>query len=215
MLNIGGTHHISEVMKMVAIKDFGMPSCCAECNLEFVHDDVLGCCVYQGFDDENKERYDKRLPNCPLIEIEQSEDCVSRMEVLKIVSRFWLDKKIDDKVFHQITDCFNAMPYVLPKLPASDDCVSRTQAIEWIENLRQMDKCFGNYEDDYFPLSEVIDRLKNVPPVTPTHGTCKDCKYCEDIGIKGTFYCKRYGINHLDKYYCADFEKRGNENGSN
>lgn len=52
--------------------------------------------------------------------------------------------------------------------PTSDDCVSRTQAIEWIENLRQMDKCFGNYEDDYFPLSEVIDRLKNVPPVTPT-----------------------------------------------
>lgn len=52
--------------------------------------------------------------------------------------------------------------------PTSDDCVRRTQAIEWIENLRQMDKCFGNYEDDYFPLSEVIDRLKSVPPVTPT-----------------------------------------------
>lgn len=47
---------------------------------------------------------------------------------------------------------------------SSDDCISRTQAIEWIENLRQIDKCFGNYEDDYFPLSEVIDRLKNVPP---------------------------------------------------
>lgn len=56
---------------MVAIKDFGMPSCCAECNLEFVHDDILGCCVYQGFDDENKDRYDKRLPNCPLVDIKE------------------------------------------------------------------------------------------------------------------------------------------------
>ena len=67
---------------MVAIKDMEMPSCCAECNLEFVHDDILGCCVYQGFDDENKDRYDKRLPNCPLVEIQQSEDCVSRQAVL-------------------------------------------------------------------------------------------------------------------------------------
>lgn len=75
-----------------------------------------------------------------------------------------------DRQFYDDEDLNNALDMAIKALEqqTSDDCVSRTQAIEWIENLRQMDKCFGNYEDDYFPLSEVIDRLKNVPPVTPT-----------------------------------------------
>ena len=123
--------------------------------------------------------------------------------------------------------------------PTSDDCVSRTQAIEWIENLRQMDKCFGNYEDDYFPLSEVIDRLKSVPPVTPTkciatlrfskedlreicnerieiaceHGTCKDCRHREGIDLDASF-CAKHGNSARDDFYCADFEKRGDKNGN-
>lgn len=47
------------------------------------------------------------------------------------------------------------------------DCISREQAIEWVDNLRKMDECFGNHKGDYYPLSEVIDRLQNVPSVTP------------------------------------------------
>lgn len=96
----------------------------------------------------------------------------------------------------------------------SDDCISRTQAIEWMENLRQMDECFGNYEDDYFPLSEVIDRLKNVPPVTPTHGTCKDCKHFHNVR-KDFNTCDLWTIACADNHYCADYEKRGSEDGSN
>lgn len=102
--------------------------------------------------------------------------------------------------------------YKIQKLEQhSEDCVSRTQAIEWIENLRQMDKCFGNYEDDYFPLSEVIDRLKNVPPVTPTHGTCEQClnhgigKQHEDID--GARYCSSFHTYTGYDFYCADYEK--------
>lgn len=91
----------------------------------------------------------------------------------------------------------------------SEDCVSRAQAIEWIENLRQMDKCFGNYEDDYFPLSEVIDRLKNVPPVTPTHGTCKECNlWCKDRAIDGACFCSSFHTYTGYDFYCAGFEKR-------
>ena len=107
-------------------------------------------------------------------------------------------------------ECIDYAIAVLEQLP-SDDCVSRTQAIEWIENLRQMDKCFGNYEDDYFPLSEVIDRLKNVPPVTPTHGTCKDCTNYV-VGALDEEICLRgHELIHKD-FYCADYKKRGGEN---
>ena len=136
-------------------------------------------------------------------------------------------------------ECIDYAIAVLEQLP-SDDCVSRTQAIEWIENLRQMDKCFGNYEDDYFPLSEVIDRLKNMPPVTPTqciaafrfskedlrdicnerievectHGTCKDCTNYVARALDEEICLRGHGLIHKD-FYCADFEKRGDLDGSN
>ena len=93
------------------------------------------------------------------LEQQPSEDCVSRMEVLRIVSNFWLNKDIDNKVFSRITDCFNAMPYVLPKLPTSDDCVSR-QAV--------LDKAWDvPYEEKYVQVVDVGDILE-LPPVTPT-----------------------------------------------
>lgn len=146
-----------------------------------------------------------------------------QLEALDLAIKALEQQTNDCKIFGTKENCFGGATenecehcdYKIQKLEQhSDDCVSRTQAIEWIENLRQMDKCFGNYEDDYFPLSEVIDRLKNVPPVTPTHGTCKDCtNYVvgaldEEICIRG------HELIHKD-FYCADFEKRGNENGSN
>lgn len=101
-----------------------------------------------------------------------------------------------------------------PVNTTSDDCVSRADLLKIYEN-RFIELQKAHQTDKQLGVNWCINTLKDMPPVTPTHGTCKDCKYCEDIGIKGTFYCKRYGINHLDKYYCADFEKRGNENGSN
>lgn len=100
---------------MVAIRDMEMPSCCAECNLEFVHDNILGCCVYQGFDDENKDRYNKRLPNCPLQDIKQLEDCVSRQAVLDKAELIELE---DGQTFYCIDpEDVKALPPVTPTFP--------------------------------------------------------------------------------------------------
>ena len=87
--------------------------------------------------------------------------------------------------------------------PTSDDCVSRQAVLD--------KKVLIELPDGQKFYSIDPEDIKNLPPVTPTHSICKECKYCEDIGVKGTLYCKRYGINHLDGYYCADFEKRGDE----
>lgn len=65
---------------MVAIKDFGMPSCCVNCDM------CLPCALGEGLCHITQHTigdiYDKRPSDCPLIEIEQSEDCVSRQAVL-------------------------------------------------------------------------------------------------------------------------------------
>lgn len=85
----------------------------------------------------------------------------------------------------------------------SDDCISRAKAIEICENR-------GHDNSAYY--------ISKLPPVTPTHGTCKDCK---QLGVMDCgYYCK---VNHWGKiskegnyggmgdWYCADFNKRGSE----
>ena len=95
-------------------------------------------------------------------------------------------------------DVQRVVDYLLkPKIkPTCDDCVSRKQAkIDVIPN-------------SLYTSEQVIALLDNLLPVTPTHGTCKDCtNYVvgaldEEICIRG------HELIHKD-FYCADFEKRG------
>lgn len=51
---------------MVVIKDFGMPSCCYECDLHNYHNcDLTNDDIEKYLDDGS------RHPNCPLVEIEE------------------------------------------------------------------------------------------------------------------------------------------------
>ena len=113
----------------------------------------------------------------------------------------------------------------------SEDCVSR-QAV--IEIIKKSDACLYEKSDN----DGLIEEIKTLSPVTPTHciaavrfskedlknicderieiecthGTCKDCKnFCCLNGIMPT--CKKYFRRVTEDFYCADFEKRVNENG--
>ena len=56
------------VIQMVAIKDMEMPSCCAKCDFKedycFYCNKLQKCIPQSNF-------FDSRLPNCPLVEIEE------------------------------------------------------------------------------------------------------------------------------------------------
>lgn len=77
---------------------------------------------------------------------------------------------------------------------------------------------------DQIRMDWLLDTLKgkDISNLTIIFGTCKDCKYYFDaskdnnIGnIYKTSYCRKHGKNiHREDFYCADFEKRGNENGN-
>lgn len=97
----------------------------------------------------------------------------------------------------------------------SEDCVSRQAVNEYLEKLLD-----GRFDD--FMSAAIIgirDNINAMPPVTPTHGTCKDCEYYFDISkdnnignIYKANYCRKHSKNvHREDFYCADYEKRGSE----
>lgn len=101
-------------------------------------------------------------------------------------------------------DFYNAIIKELEQ--QSDDCVSRQEVIRIAEQ--------GQVQG----FEWQIKKLVALPPVTPTHGTCKNCKHCEDISkdvfkIYKNSYCLKQGNNiYRDDFYCASYEKRGSEN---
>ena len=87
----------------------------------------------------------------------------------------------------------------------SDDCVSRKAVLD---TLMKYEKPCDDRQDFYLDsTTEFEEEIKEIPPVTPTHGTCKDCKH---------IYCEHHeetcDINEYDpNFYCKDYKKRGNE----
>lgn len=135
-------------------------------------------------------------------------------------------------------DCENCDYKIQPLMqPTSDDCVSRAEVIDELNRLGR--NAFKD-DTDYDNFFAFVDSL---PPVTPTHciaavrfskddlreicnerikiecthGTCKGCKhyYIDEDGHG--YHCEKFDYTRFPVYadfYCADYEKRGNENES-
>lgn len=105
----------------------------------------------------------------------------------------------------------------------SEDCVSRLEVIKAIENYYIPNETPSSHteHEEYgtlIPKMGLIDTISDLPPVTPTQGTCKDCKYWKDSdgvyrrGISAESKCPLNILQVFDgDFYCADFEKRGSE----
>ena len=145
---------------------------------------------------------------------EPCEDVVSKKQVITEIKKWWRTA-LDAKGSPLICEIIKNLPPVQPK----QDCISREQAIEWVDNLRKMDECFGNHKGDYYPLSEVIDRLQNVPSATPLepkkgHWINYDCdedKYdkikcseCGHIFIVDSYHWCDIGFTKDDLKYCPN-----------
>ena len=117
--------------------------------------------------------------------------------------------------------------------PTSNDCVSRANLIDKLEIL---DKRYGS--DFYWNVRKIVDSL---PPVTPTqciatvrfskddirkicnerieiectHGICKHCHNAVKNYGNGRIYCVFSNCIYDEDFYCKEFKKRGNLDGSN
>jgi len=87
------------------------------------------------------------------------------------------------------------------KIRTSDDCVNRQATLDAI--IKEL--CIK--DESYLLPSEkaIYNVVKNMPPVTPTHGTCKDCRWLT-TDEDGNYYCRQtWDFDSLD-FYCADYE---------
>jgi len=93
----------------------------------------------------------------------------------------------------------------------SDDCVSRQAVLDKAELIELEDG------QTFYCISP--EDVKALLSVTPTHGTCKDCKYNRKNPYARKHYTCELGnrckLRDCDNFFCADFEKRGSEDGSN
>ena len=65
-------------------------------------------------------------------------------------------------------------------------------------------------------FKSIVRAIQALPPVTPTHGTCKDCKHCYMDEDGCGYHCEKFDYTRFPVYadfYCADYEKRGNKVG--
>ena len=87
----------------------------------------------------------------------------------------------------------------------SEDCVSRAEVIDELNRLGR--NAFKD-DTDYDNFFTFVDSL---PPVTPTHGTCKDCVKGHKYKDIAECFCDYLQDDVDTDFYCVDFEKRGNE----
>lgn len=94
---------------MIGIKDFGMPRCCVNCQMCDAYE--KGMCVIT--DTECEDMYSKRNDDCPLVEIIEPDDCVSREAILNELSKWdWQDLYLPIHFKELIID---ELPSVQPK----------------------------------------------------------------------------------------------------
>lgn len=142
------------------------------------------------------------------LERQSSEDCVSREQALLQLTGVNLSDKTTKELIGLIGRRIQSLPPVTPKLSTSEDCVSRQMV------KKGMIK-YGFRAPDMTVTEFIEDEL---PPVIPTHGTCKECKYSsvhtisldkiDEIRVCRIQFSKQI----KDDYYCANYEKRGSEN---
>lgn len=86
---------------------------------------------------------------------------------------------------------------------SGEDCVSRADVIKYLNtNMAWYDED-GYLADSDEKLKAITDLVNGVSPVTPTHGTCKDCKKYRN----SLEYCTQWVMPTNDDFYCADYEK--------
>lgn len=119
-----------------------------------------------------------------------------------------------------ISECDNRDYIKALEHQPSEDCVSREQAIKTIGTDIQLNlegrRGLLKYSDEIKDILKALldnqeKKLKALPPITPTHGTCKDCHNAVKNYGNGRIYCLLSNCIYDEDFWCKKFEKRGNE----
>lgn len=110
--------------------------------------------------------------------------------------KYEIEKHKNDKVDTFATNismmCKDILDYL--ENEEAEDCISR-QAVDKL--------CWEYLKVHTNDNIAFYEHFLDLPSVTPTHGTCKDCKHNKN-GV-----CPNYRHFVDDDFYCANYEKRG------
>lgn len=132
------------------------------------------------------------------LEQQPCEDCVSREPS---IPKEWQDtfKDVDEFI-----------EYIWDRVDTSDFEDSYTSPVVNAEPNELFKVTASDKREQLYDLFVEMIKRKNVPSVTPTHGTCKDCKYLlKDISS----FCCRINYRRVtnQNFYCGNYEKREGE----
>ena len=129
-----------------------------------------------------------------------------------------------------IRECDNRDYIKALERQSGEDCVSRQEINELFDSEIKMyeerieTRKGSNYHDETERIKEFRshianaeywqNKIKALPPVTLTHGMCKDCTKSKILnGFEGySIVCSRFGRMAVNPdFFCANFEKRDKE----
>lgn len=119
-----------------------------------------------------------------------------RMEIIKALEQETVSKEIYCNEHFARKQAEYELWKIKEQQP-SEDCVSREQALLALTGTNLGEKS----ADELIALFD--KRMRALPPVTPTHGTCKDCKKYRN----SLEHCTQWVMPTNDDFYCADYEK--------
>ena len=120
--------------------------------------------------------------------------------IARLNSQTWKDR---EEVRTKIGRLLSELKKALEQQP-SDDCVSRQAMLDVITEIDD------NTNMDIY-TNEVREIIRELTPVTPTHGKCKDCTNYVAGALDEEICIRGHELIHKD-FYCADYEKRGSKN---
>lgn len=161
---------------IVGINGFKMPEDCADC--------IVDC---------------SKITGCPLVEIQQSEDCIRRQDVIDLIETCNSDGLKGIFCSYSDGERFEIL-------------VNKIKSAQPVAAIAEI-----HFDKDH--LKEICEEhIKNLE-----HSTCKECRWWDsESGITGycnaekhIYYDKSWNIEIRRKtksdFYCADFEERDND----
>ena len=127
------------------------------------------------------------------------------------------DQEYIDKANHTNSQLIQLIEKHKMNRDTCDDCVSRTEVLKAISEDLEIEiegrTGLEKYQNEVVEIIKTLitnqeAKVKALSPVTPTHGTCKDCKRSHELS-KGSIICDKLSCIGVEKdFYCADFERK-------
>lgn len=165
---------------------------------------------FQDFFERVKAEIETRVESgdelvCGTYEIETAEMFRKAFEQMEIVDDYVSrEPSIPKEWKDSFKDIDDFIEYIWDRVDTSDFETSYMSPVAYAEPYELFKVTASDKREQLYDLFVEMIKRDNMPPVTPTHGICKDCKHY----TKNMSMCHLIALPRSEDYYCADFERK-------